>query len=473
MEEKMKRQLFVGQAAKHRGAECEITNVAPDGDNVKVTYPFSPSKRPLWVKVEDLYFPEPLFNSPITSPDTPLYPVGTVLTNAAKESVKVIGRFKQDVKLQLGTLTPGPSPKGEGDRVGGALVTDFQPSTDEPFTMSEEDVQEWLAKTLPSAAADTTPLSLSLHAWEVGQRARLLEDLPDDRWPFFEGDEGVVVESGGELGFKSDRYGTTAKVRSRKGKTVRVLDYCEAVVVDSLTQPSPPAPLPKVEGSESGGEIDVLRERNAFLEKRIESVLLDNKLLNREHDELMQAREDNGKLQAALMDAERRNKQLEAEKARLEKTNEQQSEMLRSAALTPSPSTIGRGEQMRLKTLMSTGGSNGFGDVNIPHGYEIAAITTEVYGNSLTRLVHLIGCGDSPAPQRTEEKAGVVNAPNDDEYEFALKSGASPEEVIQIGNERVIEMAWNVGQAHRANRQTSPSLKLLIGEDYVQGSEES
>lgn len=383
-----KRQVSVGQTAKHHGADVEITTVAPDGDNVKVSYPYA-HKSPTWVKVEDLDFPDSLFNSPgDTGPDNELYPVGTVLSNGAGETVKVVDRFKGDVKLQLG-------------KVDGALTTDFQPSDDEPFTMSEADLTEWLSKTLPSTALDTTPMTLPLHTWGVGERARLLCDMPHDLFPLYEGDEGAVVQSGDHLGFQADRYrksptngGGATFYRTLNGKQVHILDQCETVTVDDFTPEADETP------DAVTTDIEILLERNAFLEKEREALLFNNNLLNKEHDKYMEAAEDAGKLAAALADAQKRIERLEAEKAQLEKKNEQQSDMLRERVITPIEHP-----QQRIKTLMTTGGSNGFAEVCIPHGWEIAAITTEFYAPNgtpqLVRMVHLIGC-DSPAPVTDE-----------------------------------------------------------------------
>src|SRR5262245_46568378 len=100
-----KRSVSVGQEkVRHHGAEVEVVAVTGDGKEVKVTYPYSPSKRPAWVKVEDLTLPETLSNSPIDdSPDNLLYPLNTVLSNGMGETAKVIGRFRADVRLQLGS----------------------------------------------------------------------------------------------------------------------------------------------------------------------------------------------------------------------------------------------------------------------------------------------------------------------------------------------------------------------------------
>lgn len=440
------RQVFVGQkGVKHHGADVEIVTVTPDGKEVKVTYPYAPSKRPAWVKTEDLTLPQTLFNSPmVDSPKPELYPVGAVLSNGAGESVKVVDRFKQDVKLQLGT-------------VSGALTTDFQPSEDEPFTMSETDLTEWLSKTLPSAAADTVPLDspVTLYTWLPGQRARLLQDLPGDPWPLFEGDEGVVVKSGGELGFKSDRWGATSKVRSLNGKTVRVLDYCEAVVADSLT----PEVVPETDSKEAeSDDVKALREQIKYLEKRIEGLLLDNKLLNGEHDDLMKALEDNGKLLAAQTDAEKRIQKLEAENTRLEKKNNQQSEMLREAVLIPTERQV-----QRVKTLMSTGGSDGFGETIIPNGYQIVAVTTEVYDGKLTRLIHLMGCGDSPAPlEDVSEKVTVEFEQVANSFEDLLRGTASVEDTIAVGNTEVMAAARQAAEA-RLNNFVPTELPQLEG----------
>src|SRR5688572_31425591 len=111
-----KRQVSVGQAAKHRGSDVEITSVASDGENVKVSYPYA-HKNPAWVKVEDLVFLADSFVVPDMSPNGgDLYPVGTLLTNAAGETVKVVGRWKTDVKLQAMSPLNPPAAQGEGNR---------------------------------------------------------------------------------------------------------------------------------------------------------------------------------------------------------------------------------------------------------------------------------------------------------------------------------------------------------------------
>lgn len=82
------------------------------------------------------------------------------------------------------------------------------------------------------AALTTAEKPISQYQWQIGQRARLLCDLPDSiaALALSEGEEGTVAPAASGLGFKSSRHGGVISVtRSLNGKTVFVLDHCEFV----------------------------------------------------------------------------------------------------------------------------------------------------------------------------------------------------------------------------------------------------
>jgi len=477
------RSLAVGDKVKHHGAEGEVVAVATHGKSVKVTFPYTPSRRAGWISVGDLQrltapvsspADTPLTDTPLCVPTDDLYPIDTLLTNEAGETVKVIGRWKTDVKLQAGS---------------GANLTDFSASG-EAFTLSEQDVHLWLQKANQPQKVDEA----QLHTWGAGERARLLCDLPHDQYPLDEGDEGTVAQVGNDLGFKADRYRGATVFRTLNGKQVYILDHCEAVVADDAATPDP--------SPEPGGEINehtfkALRRDNVQLQRALDSAHLDLTVLHREldkyqagaigqvPDEIMKAIEDAGKLTAELADARKKIQRLEA-------TNQQQVKLLKTAAtplpnqanLSPDPAPLpmtrtahidGEGRQ-KLRTLMTMGGGGGFNDVEIPQGYQIAAITTEIQAGNLTpqlyRFTHLIGCEPSPTTLFTDEKTEPIPSLVDEHnsFEDLLRGNALVEDVIAAGNAEVLAVARQAAderlsryRAASTEERFVPSMVLAAG----------
>lgn len=388
----------------------------------------------------------PLMRSPKSSTvDT--YTFGKILTNVAGESAKVINQWQDMVKLQpLSPLSP-PATQGENN---GAKTTDFEPRG-APFTLSEQDADQWLLKWLK--AGDVVEL--------VDGQVVILGEMPvGDRMT-----EAVQREYRIGLQFSYDNplARNTGSVSIEMIKSKVTASVAQAFRI--LAEPG--------STHQQQQTIDSLRAECTLLHRQVDELKASPprpspQAGRGQSDEVAKAVEDAAKAKAALLDAEKRIRNLEY-------TNQQQSKLLSKAAALPNPSpqsppqSISEGTQHVL-TLVSIGGNAGFGNIEVPSGYQVAAITTELdvtlMEPQIYRLVHLIGCGNGNNQPLYEEKAERIPVMDDapeNSFEAALKGGLAPEDVITVGNERVIDMAWEAAEKRRATHPSTHIPMMLTG----------
>jgi hypothetical protein len=113
------------------GRDGRIAEFSHDNKKVKVNFTFGSQYR--WCDVTDVQPAQSPLERQTKPNSTEAYPVGKILTNVAGEMVEVISQWKDVVKLQyleVDGRVAETVPKGE------------------PFTLSEQDVQQWLLKWL-------------------------------------------------------------------------------------------------------------------------------------------------------------------------------------------------------------------------------------------------------------------------------------------------------------------------------------
>lgn len=420
------------------GRDGRIAEFSHDNKKVKVNFTFGQQHR--WCAVEDCQLvqsPQARQAAAAQSGNrAEVYPVGKLLKNVAGETAKVISQWQDMVKLQPG---------------GNTELTDYEPKG-EPFTLSEQDVQQWLLKWLkPGDVVELVDGKI------VILREVPLRDLTTAK-PITEQEQREAwlgTRFGGENPLIPGMFNVYTLPQIKSKVTAAV-----AQAFTILADPGNPNQMQQT--------IDSLRAECTMLHRQIDNFKTVNTHSNSASaDTLAEAIEDAAKSKAALLDAEKRIRNLEY-------TNQQQSKMLSKATALPQNANPPASEQ-HIMTLVSIGGNAGFGNVEIPPGYQVAAITTEFRPTPGTpqiyRFTHLIGCGDGNNQPRYEEKTESILVVDDvslSSFEAALKGGLAPEDVINVGNARVIEVAWEATQNRRAAYQPVPM--LLTGGHDDQGN---
>jgi hypothetical protein len=410
------------------GRDGRIAEFSHDTKKAKVKFVFGSNHG--WYPVEDCQLVQsPLERQTAAPNSTEAYPVGKILTNVAGEMVKVISQWKEVVKLQyleVDGRVAETVPKGE------------------PFTLSEQDVHHWLLKWLKPGDV------VELHDGRIAilREIRLNGQIPESEQREYHlgirfASENPLAKSVGTVYAESIKSKATAPV-------------AEAFRI--LAEPGNPNELQRT--------IDSLRTEVTLLHRQVDNLKAGQTIPTPTlptsgegdySDKLAQAEEDAAKYAAALLDAENRIRNLEDK-------NRQQVKMLREASAAmpnPTPSkSIQEGKQV-IKTLVSIDNGNGFGDIVIPRGYQLAAITTETGANpAVYRYVHVIGCGDSNHPTYEEktERIPVMDDLPENSFEAALKGGYAPEDVIAVGNERVMALAREAARIRRDDYQPVPMM---------------
>lgn len=406
------------------GRDGRIAEFSHDYKKAKVKFVFGSNHG--WYPVEDCQLVQsPLERQTAAQNSTEAYPVGKMLTNVAGEMVKVISQWKDVVKLQY--------------------LTDSEP-IGEPFTLSEQDVQQWHLKWLkPGDVVELVDGRIViLRGMNLSGDLTTEEHRREYRLGSVFGSENPLAKGVGKVYIDAIKSKVTAPV-------------AEAFRI--LAEPGNPNQLQQTIDS-LRTEVTLLHRENDKLKagNAIPTPTLPTSGEGDYSDKLAQAEEDAAKYAAALLDAENRIRNLEDK-------NRRQSKMLSeaSAALpqNTSPSkNIQEGKQV-IKTLVSIDNGNGFGDIVIPRGYQLAAITTETGANpAVYRYVHVIGCGDSNHPtyeEKTERIPVVDDAPLNS-FEAALKGGYAPEDVIAVGNEQVMALAREAARIRRGEYQPVPMM---------------
>jgi hypothetical protein len=412
------------------GRDGRIAEFSHDTKKAKVKFVFGSNHG--WYPVEDCQLVQsPLERQAAAPSSTEAYPVGKILTNVAGEMVKVISQWKEVVKLQyleVDGRVAETVPKGE------------------PFTLSEQDVHHWLLKWLKPGDV------VELHDGRIAilREIRLNGQIPESEQREYHlgirfASENPLAKSVGTVYAESIKSKSTAPVAEAfrilaepgsANELQRTIDSLRTEVTllhrenDNL-KASPPQPSPQ-----AGREQSV---------------------------ELTEAIEDAAKSKAALADAENRIRNLEDKNRRQSKMLSEASAALPNPIPQPLPHSNGEGEK-HVMTLVTIAGSIGFGNIEVPTGYQVAAITTEfvpVPGTpQIYRFVHLIGCGDSNHPKYEEktERIPVVDDAPMNSFEAALKGGLMPEDVIAVGNEQVMALAREAARIRRDDYQPVPMM---------------
>lgn len=419
------------------GRDGRIAEFSHDNQKVKVNFTFGQQHR--WCDVADVKLVQaPQARQAAAQPNSSdAYPAGKVLTNVAGEAVKVISQWKDLVKLQ--PLMPIND---------GAKQTDFEP-VGEPFTLSEQDVHQWLLKWLkPGDVVELVDGRIVILV-EINPLSAVSKSLSDEQRR-----DNII---GKRFDFDNPLTGDIDMVYIEAIKSKVTAPVAQAFRI--LAEPGNPNLLQRT--------IDDLRVECTLLHRQVDTLKANSTptlptggegVLA---DKVARAEEDAAKYKAAFEDAEKRVRILEDK-------NRQQSRMLSEATALPQNQhvmTSTQTQHQHIMTLVSIGGNAGFGNVEIPTGYQVAAITTEFRPAPGTpqiyRFTHLIGCGDGGNQTRYEEKTERIPAIDDEpenSFEAALKGGYAPEDVIAVGNERVVEMAWEAAQSRRAAHQPVPMM---------------
>lgn len=408
------------------GRDGRIAEFSYDAKKVQVKFSFG--KQYGWYDVTDVKLVQaPQARQAAQSGNgTESYPVGKLFKNVAGEAVKVISHWKDLIRLQPG---------------GAVELTDFEPKG-ESFTLSEDDMGLWLLKWLkPGDVVETVDGRVV-----ILREMRLNEQISEAEQREYHlgirfASENPLAHSVGTLYADSIEGKVTAPI----AEAFRILAQPGSTQQQQQT-------------------IDSLRAECTMLRRQVDDLKAGKPVVNAvDSDKLAQAVEDAAKAKAALMDAEKRIRILEDK-------NRQQSKLL-SEATVPVQNTKPFVDVKHIKTLVSIGGTAGFPNVEIPPGYNVAAITTEFRPTPGTaqiyRFVHVIGCGDSdnfPLYEAKIERIPVMDDEPLNSFEAALKGNYAPEDVIAVGNERVINMAWEAAQSRRAAYQPVPMM-LTGGHD--------